>query len=124
MTQMNLLLVDDETEFVTTLAERLELRGMTVRTAADGESALPMVEDDPPDIIVLDLMMPGIGGMETLKRIKASHGDIPVILLTGRGSTKEGIEGMRLGAFDYMMKPINLDQLLQKLEEAAEKAGE
>ena len=123
MTQMNLLLVDDETEFATTLAERLELRGMTVRTAADGEAALPMVEDDPPDIIVLDLMMPGIGGMETLKRIKASHADIPVILLTGRGSTKEGIEGMRLGAFDYMMKPIDLDQLLQKLEEAAEKAG-
>ncbi len=124
MTQMNLLLVDDETEFVTTLAERLELRGMTVRTAGDGEAALPMVEDDPPDIIVLDLMMPGIGGMETLKRIKASHGDIPVILLTGRGSTKEGIEGMRLGAFDYMMKPINLDQLLRKLEEAAEKVDE
>jgi len=124
MTKLNLLLVDDETEFVATLAERLELRGMTVRTASDGEAALPMVEDDPPDIIVLDLMMPGIGGMETLKRIKASHGDIPVILLTGRGSTKEGIEGMRLGAFDYMMKPINLDQLLQKLEEAAQKAGE
>jgi DNA-binding response OmpR family regulator len=123
MSQMNVLLVDDETEFVTTLAERLELRGMTVRTAADGESALPLVEDDPPDIIVLDLMMPGIGGLETLRRIKGSHSDIPVILLTGRGSTKEGIEGMRQGAFDYMMKPINLDQLLQKLEEAVGEPG-
>ncbi len=121
MTQMNVLLVDDETEFVTTLAERLELRGMTVRTAADGESALAMVADAAPDIIVLDLMMPGIGGMETLKRIKTSHSEIPVILLTGRGSTKEGIEGMRQGAFDYMMKPINLDQLLVKLEEASGK---
>ena len=124
MTQLNLLLVDDETEFVTTLAERLELRGMTVRTASDGEAALPMVEDDPPDIIVLDLMMPGIGGMETLKRIKASHPDVPVILLTGRGSTKEGIEGMKQGAFDYMMKPINLDQLLQTLAEATGSAEE
>lgn len=123
MTQLNLLLVDDETEFVTTLAERLELRGMTVRTASDGEAALPMVDDETPDIIVLDLMMPGIGGMETLKRIKASHPDIPVILLTGRGSTKEGIEGMKQGAFDYMMKPIDLDQLLQKLEEARGSAG-
>lgn len=124
MTQLNLLLVDDETEFVSTLAERLELRGMGVRIASDGEAALPMVDDDPPDIIVLDLMMPGIGGMETLKRIKASHPDIPVILLTGRGSTKEGIEGMKQGAFDYMMKPINLDQLLQKLEEATGSAEE
>jgi DNA-binding response OmpR family regulator len=118
---MNVLLVDDETEFVTTLAERLELRGMTVRTASDGEAALPMVDDHPPDIIVLDLMMPGIGGIETLKRIKSTHPGIPVILLTGRGSTKEGIDGMRLGAFDYMMKPIDLDQLLEKLEEAAGK---
>jgi DNA-binding response OmpR family regulator len=124
MTQMNVLLVDDETEFVTTLAERLELRGMTVRTASDGEAALPMVDDHPPDIIVLDLMMPGIGGIETLKRIKSTHPGIPVILLTGRGSTKEGIDGMRLGAFDYMMKPIDLDQLLEKLEEAAGKGDD
>ena len=115
---MNVLLVDDETEFVTTLAERLEIRGMTVRTANDGEAGLAMVDEDPPDLMVLDLMMPGIGGLETLKRVKASHPEIPVILLTGRGSTKEGIEGMRQGAFDYMMKPIDIDQLLKKIQEA------
>ncbi len=121
MAQMKLLLVDDEKEFVTTLAERLELRGMAVRTAGDGETALPMVSDDPPDLVVLDLMMPGIGGLETLKRIKSEHPDMPVILLTGRGSTKEGIEGMRQGAFDYMMKPIDINQLLSKIEEASGK---
>jgi DNA-binding response OmpR family regulator len=115
---MNVLLVDDETEFVTTLAERLEIRGMTVRTAGDGEAGLALVDEDPPDLMVLDLMMPGIGGLETLKRVKASHPDMPVILLTGRGSTKEGIEGMRQGAFDYMMKPIDIDQLLKKVQEA------
>lgn len=116
---MNVLLVDDETEFVTTLAERLEIRGMTVRTASDGEEGLALATDNMPDVMVLDLMMPGIGGMETLKRVKASFPDMPVILLTGRGSTKEGIEGMKAGAFDYMMKPIDIGQLLTKLEEAA-----
>ena len=113
---MKILLVDDEEEFVTTLAERLELRGIQALVATDGETALDLIETDPPQIVILDVMMPGLGGLEVLKRIKAENPHIPVILLTGRGSTKEGIEGMRLGAADYLMKPINIEELIKKIQ--------
>ena len=118
MQNLRILLVDDEEEFVTTLAERLELRGLQARAATNGEDALHMIEADTPQIVILDVMMPGLGGLEVLKRIKARHPQISVILLTGRGSTKEGIEGMQLGAFDYLMKPINIEELIKKMQEA------
>ncbi len=118
MENLKVLLVDDEEEFVTTLAERLELRGIQARSVIDGEIALQMIETDPPRVVILDVMMPGLGGLEVLKRIKAQHPQIPVILLTGRGSTDEGIEGMQLGAFDYLMKPINIEELIKKMQEA------
>jgi len=118
MQNLRILLVDDEEEFVTTLAERLELRGLQARAATNGEDALQMIETDPPRVVILDVMMPGLGGLEVLKRIKARHPQISVILLTGRGSTKEGIEGMQLGAFDYLMKPINIEELIKKMQEA------
>ena len=118
MQNLRILLVDDEEEFVTTLAERLELRGLQARAATNGEDALHMIEADPPRVVILDVMMPGLGGLEVLKRIKARHPQISVILLTGRGSTKEGIEGMQLGAFDYLMKPINIEELIKKMQEA------
>jgi DNA-binding response OmpR family regulator len=118
MQNLKVLLVDDEEEFVTTLAERLELRGIQARSVTDGEIALQMIETDPPRIVILDVMMPGLGGLEVLKRIKAQNPQIHVILLTGRGSTKEGIEGMQLGAFDYLMKPINIEELIKKMQEA------
>ncbi len=118
MKNVKVLLVDDEEEFVTTLAERLELRGLQARAATNGEDALQMIEADTPEIVILDVMMPGLGGLEVLRRIKAQHVQIPVILLTGRGSTKEGIEGMQLGAFDYLMKPINIEELIKKMQEA------
>lgn len=114
----NVLLVDDEEEFVTTLAERLELRGMAVRTALDGESALMMIDESPPDIVVLDLLMPGIGGLELLPRIKKKYPKTHVILLTGHGATKEGIEGMKHGAFDYLMKPVSIEELTLKMKDA------
>jgi len=120
MKNLKILLVDDEEEFVTTLAERLELRGLQARTALNGEAALQMIEVDTPQIVILDVMMPGIGGFEVLRRIKAQHPKIPVILLTGRGSTKEGIKGMQLGAFDYLMKPLNIEELIKKMQEAIE----
>ena len=112
------LLVDDEEEFVDTLGERLQLRGIQVRTAKDGLSALHIIEADPPDVVVLDVIMPGLGGLEVLKRVKTQNSQIPVILLTGHGATTEGIEGMRLGAFDYLMKPLNIDDLIEKMQEA------
>jgi DNA-binding response OmpR family regulator len=118
MKNLKVLLVDDEEEFVTTLAERLELREIRAQAVMDGESALRMVESSPPQIVILDVMMPGLGGLEVLKRIKAQNSQIHVILLTGRGSTKEGIEGMQLGAFDYLMKPINIEELIKKMQDA------
>ncbi len=120
MDDWKVLLVDDEEEFVTTLAERLRLRGFHVQSATDGEGALRQIEADPPRVVVLDLLMPGLGGLEVLRIIKARNPSMPVILLTGRGSTREGIEGMRLGAFDYLLKPLRLDELIIKIREATE----
>jgi DNA-binding response OmpR family regulator len=115
---MKILLVDDEHEFVTTLAERLILRKMDVSVATDGEMALGMIDNDPPDAVVLDIMMPGLSGLEVLEQIKITHPGIQVILLTARGATKDGILGAKLGAFDYLIKPIDIDELIQKLNEA------
>jgi DNA-binding response OmpR family regulator len=118
MSQLKILLVDDEQEFVSTLAERLELRGMQVEIATDGEMALSIIETDPPQVVVLDVMMPGLSGMEVLGRIKAIDPRIQVVLLTGHGATKDGIKGMQLGAFDYLIKPVDIDELIEKLNKA------
>ncbi len=115
---MNVLLVDDEAEFVTTLAERLEFRGFPTKTARDGQQALLMVEEGAFDVIVLDVMMPDLSGLAVLRQVKARHPELPVILLTGYGSTRDGMEGMRLGAFDYLMKPVDIDELMSTLEAA------
>lgn len=115
--KMNILLVDDEEDFVQTLAERLELRGFDIRVANSGTGAMGQIEENLPDLVVLDVMMPGLGGLEVLKQLKTQHPKMPVILLTGRGSTADGIEGMRLGAFDYLMKPIDIDELIKKINE-------
>ena len=120
MTKLKLLLVDDEKDFVNTLAERLELRGFQVQAALDGESALKIIETDPPQVVVLDVLMPGLSGLYVLQQMKARVPQIPVILLTGRGSATEGAEGMQLGAYDYLMKPINIDNLIRKIERAVQ----
>ena len=118
MADWNVLLVDDESDFVDTLAERLRMRGIDAKAVTDGHEALTMVSAEPPKLLVLDVMMPGLGGLEILQHVKAVHPEIQVILLTGRGSTKEGIEGMRLGAFDYLMKPVKIEELIEKMNEA------
>ena len=115
---MRVLLVDDEEEFVTTLSERLHLRGIEAQTATDGKSALALIEKNPPEVVVLDVLMPGLGGMEVLQRIRAKNPEIQVILLTGQGSSKDGIEGMDLGAFDYLVKPLDIEELIKKMREA------
>lgn len=120
MTKLKLLLVDDEKDFVDTLAERLQLRGFQVLTAIDGESALRIIENDPPQLVVLDIMMPGLSGLDVLQQIKNRAPQTPVILLTGLGSTTEGTKGMHLGAYDFLIKPINIDKLIQKMEEAVQ----
>jgi DNA-binding response OmpR family regulator len=114
----NILLVDDEVEFVSTLAERLELRGINARVAYDGESALKAVAENEPQVMVLDVMMPGIKGLDVLQRVREERPEVRVILLTGQGKTRDGIEGMRYGAFAYMMKPLDLEELIRTLSEA------
>ncbi len=116
MKKLSVLLVDDREEFVTTLAERLMLHGMEVETANNGEDALGILKEKAIDVAVLDVIMPGMGGLEILERIKNTHPDIQVILLTGHGSTKEGIEGMHLGAFDFLMKPVDIEELIAKMK--------
>ena len=116
---INVLIVDDEEELAATIAERLQIRGISARAAADGDSAIELLKTHKVHVVVLDLMMPGIGGLEILKQIKTLNINIPVILLTGYGSKESSKEGINLGAFDCIMKPCNLDDLIGKIHEAA-----
>jgi DNA-binding NtrC family response regulator len=118
MADFRVLLVDDEEEFVSALSERLRLRGIEVDTALNGEEALAMMVEKEFELVILDVMMPGLGGLEVLKQIKATHPMTEVILLTGHGATREGIEGMRLGAFDYLIKPVDIEEMLEKMKQA------
>ncbi len=115
MKDWRVLLVDDEEEFRSTLAERLRRRGIAVNEAGSGEEAFRIIEVFAPQVIVLDVLMPRIGGLEVLKRVKAGHPNIQVILLTGLGTTQEGRE---LGAFDYLIKPIHIEKLIEKIGDA------
>ena len=115
------LLVDDEEDFLTTLAERLEARGLKVSTAASGKDAVGKVDDQNFDLIILDLAMPGIDGLETLKRIKAKQPDAEIIMLSGQGSIKTSIEAMKLGADDFLEKPVSISELMTKISEAKDK---
>lgn len=115
------LLVDDEREFVQTLSERLMMREIGSAVVYDGQEALNLVRDDEPEVIVLDLRMPGIDGIEVLKRLKREHPAVEVIILTGHGSDKDREICMQLGAFAYLEKPVDLDRLHQTMREAYEK---
>ena len=115
------LLVDDEQQFVQTLSERLQLRNMGTAVAYDGETALKQIERDEPEVMVLDLMMPGIDGIEVLKQVKQSRPDVEVIMLTGHGSDEDEETCMSLGAFAYLHKPVDIEVLSQKLKEANER---
>ena len=119
MAQYRVLLVDDEEEFVSALSERLILRGIEVDSALNGEEALARLVEKEFEVVILDVMMPGLGGLQVLRQIKTTHPNTQVILLTGHGSTREGIEGMRLGAFDYLIKPVDIEEMLEKMKEAA-----
>lgn len=121
MSPIDILIVDDEVEFAATLAERMELRGYCTRVTNCGEDALAAVLISPPDIVLLDLKMPDLGGLEVLDTIKESNPLIEVIMLTGHGCTISGIEGMEHGAFDYLMKPVDLNMLLDKVNQAFNK---
>jgi DNA-binding NtrC family response regulator len=119
--KMRVLVVDNEIEFASTLAERLRLRKIEAESVFSGEDALPAVARFQPDVIILDLDMPDITGLEVLSQVKATDPSIEVILLTGHGSFDAGLTGMELGAFDYLVKPVDLAQLLEKITEAYNK---
>jgi CheY-like chemotaxis protein len=117
------LLVDDEREFVHTLSERLETRNLLSEVVYDGEQALAALADEPPEVMVLDLKMPGIDGLEVLRRVKRDHPQVEVIILTGHGTDREKAEAEELGAFAYLRKPVDIDVLAATMREAYAKLG-
>jgi DNA-binding NtrC family response regulator len=122
---IRVLLVDDEVEFTQTLAERLETRGFSVRSAASGDEALAALKAEESDVVVLDVLMPGKGGVETLSEIKRINPLIEVIMLTGHATIDTSIEGLKLGAFDYLLKPTDTADLVTKITKAyGRKAGQ
>ncbi len=116
-----ILLVDDEKEFVQTLSERLQMRNMGTAVVYDGNSALAQVQRDEPEVMIIDLKMPGIDGMELLKQVKQTCPRIQVIVMTGHGSEQDKKKCMDLGAFSYMQKPIDINLLSESLKKAYKK---
>jgi len=118
MKALRVLIVDDEAELVTALKERLTLRGFLAEGVTTGAEALSFLEDNPCDVVLLDVKMPGLGGLEVIERIKTRWLTLEVVLLTGHGSARSVEEGMTLGAFDYLMKPVKIDELATVIEAA------
>jgi DNA-binding NtrC family response regulator len=118
MEGIRVLIVDDEEDFRITLANRLKKRKFAVLEAEDGLRALEIIRTYPVDVAIVDIKMPGLDGLETLKRIKEINPLVEVIMLTGHASVESGIEGMKLGAFDYLMKPCDINDLVLKIEDA------
>jgi len=121
MDEFRVLIVDDEDDFRETIVKRLKSRKIMAEGAEDGKKALELINDTVFDVIVLDVKMPGMDGIETLKLIKSKNPQIEVIMLTGHASVEFGIKGMQLGAFDYVMKPAPLHDLLDKIRQAYDK---
>ncbi len=121
MAQTKVLLVDDEKEFASALAERLQLRNYEVKSASNALEALGIVNSFLPDVVLLDLKIPGMDGIETLKAIKKFNSTIEVIMLTGHGDTRSVEEGMKSGAFEYIMKPVDIGELTIKINKAWQK---
>lgn len=122
MTIANVLLVDDETPFVETMTKRLKKRDLYVVAAYSGEQALEQLATHHDiEVVILDVKMPGMDGIETLREVKSKHPLVEVVMLTGHATVETAIEGMKLGAFDYLMKPCDIDLLVSKVTEAATK---
>ena len=123
MDALRILIVDDEDELVSALEERLYLRGFQAKGVTTGEEALAYLADEQCDVVLLDVKMPGLSGLEVIKRIKEKTPSPQVILLTGHSSVQDAEKGMGLGAFDYLMKPIKIDELIGVLRSAGAGKG-
>jgi len=121
MENLRVLVVDDEADFLETIVMRLQRRKIDAYGVDGGKKALEIVENERFDVVVLDVLMPGMDGIETLKLLKKKKPFIEVIILTGHGSVESGLQGMQFGAFDYIMKPADLDELLEKIQQAYER---
>ena len=115
------LVVDDEGDFLKTLVNRLRKRNLEVSGVASGEKALDLLEKESCDVVILDVKMPGMDGVDVLREMKRRWPLVEVIMLTGHASVESGIEGMKRGAFDYIMKPTDIDDLMDKMRRAFEK---
>jgi DNA-binding NtrC family response regulator len=118
MAGLRILLVDDEVEFLEPMKARVERRGFGCVTAASGEEALAILASASVDCAVVDVKMPGMDGIELLRRLRRLHPEVPVVLLTGHASVELGVRGMELGAFEYLLKPVGLDELLDTVRRA------
>jgi DNA-binding response OmpR family regulator len=116
MPHTKILIVDDEEDFASTLSERLQIRGYDSKAVFSAEDAVVAVKSAPPEVVLLDLKMPGISGIEVLKAIKQINPSIKVIMLTGHGAEQGGSEGIAHGASDYMMKPIDIEKLIATID--------
>jgi DNA-binding NtrC family response regulator len=121
MEKFKMLIVDDEQDFLETILKRLKARKIEVAGVESGYQALEFLDRQDVDVIILDVKMPGMDGIETLREIKKKKPLVEVIMLTGHASVESGIQGMQLGAFDYVMKPVALDELLEKVRQAYER---
>jgi len=121
---VRILLVDDEKDFVEMLSLRLIETGEKVKEAYNGKECLDILEQTDIDVIILDIKMPGMDGIETLREIKRRHPLVEVILLTGHGAVETAVDGMKLGAFDYLLKPSDFEDLLDKIEGASKRKAE
>ena len=122
--EIKVLIVDDEVEFASTLAERLELRGFETNSANCGEDAIACVLSNSPHVVILDIHIPDINGYQILETIKETNPTTEVILLTGYGAITNGIYGVVQGAFDFLMKPVSMTTLLEKIQLAWQKTQE
>ncbi|MBW1712660.1 MAG: response regulator [Deltaproteobacteria bacterium] len=124
MRKTTVMLVDDEAPFVETMTKRLAKRGLGVEAAYSGQEALDKLQAEAGkrvDVVILDVKMPGLDGLETLTAIKHRHPLIEVVMLTGHATVESAIEGMKRGAFDYLMKPSDMEVLMAKVEEACQR---
>lgn len=121
MNTIHLLLVDDEEQFLSTTKKLMERRGISTFTCINGFDAFEILEHHRVDVVLLDVKMPGIDGLDVLSKIKRKHPDVEVILLTGHASVETAVEGLKMGAFDYLTKPSGISDILAKVGEAYEK---